>query len=154
MVSTFYEDLTTFSIYRLGDAMNRMLKQMKKGEKSADAAMSILTTSSTENIETPQAWYLVIPDLEDPAFLQVMLTNIVHSLYRGFQRLSRLQASLISTKWQEGKTCSYPRPQAVWSAAEASFPWSALSPEATHPPRPPAVPSGSSPVRTSCLGFR
>ena len=64
MLSAFYHTLTTSAIFRLEDAMNRMLRQIETGETSADS-ISVLTTTSAESIATPQSWRQVIQDLED-----------------------------------------------------------------------------------------
>lgn len=64
MLSSFYHTLTTTSIFRLEDALNRMMQEIQKGRKSADS-VSILTTATSESLDTPQAWRQVIRDLED-----------------------------------------------------------------------------------------
>ena len=64
MVSTFYDELTMSSLFRLESAMTCLLQQVRTGEISADS-MSILTTASTQTLDSPEAWRALIRDLED-----------------------------------------------------------------------------------------
>lgn len=55
MLSAFYHTLTTTSIFRLEDAMSRMMRELQKGNLSADS-VSILTAATSGSLDSPQAW--------------------------------------------------------------------------------------------------
>ncbi|KAL9115404.1 MAG: hypothetical protein Q9227_000725 [Pyrenula ochraceoflavens] len=74
MLSAFYDSLTMSTVYRLEDAMNRLLREIERGQKSADS-ISVLTTDASQAITEPQAWQQVIKDLEDLGISDVDANN-------------------------------------------------------------------------------